>query len=52
MPQDEVEAMERESLIEKLERFIATPEWPRFYMDKEQAGQCVAALKGSAQEQG
>jgi hypothetical protein len=35
--------VERE-LVGKLRRFIAMPEWPRFYMDKEQAQLCVDAL--------
>jgi len=32
-------------LGEKLERFLAMPEWQRFYMDKVQAEQCLAALR-------
>lgn len=33
------------ALADKLQRFIDMPEWPRFYMDKEQAVECVAALR-------
>lgn len=38
-----------DELIEKLERFLSMPEWPRFYMDKRDAAMCAAALRAQAQ---
>lgn len=37
------------ALAEKLERFVAMPEWQRFYMDKAQGSLCAAALRALAE---